>query len=307
MIMEISNKKKKYKASVTVEAAISFTLTIFILILVVGPLFILKKSVVSITEMEKLNRLSCYFEEYKYHGKNLASNSEAFKKINEYIENFDDAEDYINSGYILYKLIENDIDKNNPFNNIDNLTSLNENIYDEETGIVKYDILYSFKLPLNVLSINNINQRFVVNRRAFIGANEDRFSEKEKLLEIYLARNYKVYGVYHISPTCTYLKKDLKSGNFIHISSERNENGEKYSKCGYCIKGRVDDDTIYFYTMYGHLFHKNNNCPLMTAYVSKVSNDYIEKYNLKLCVRCKKKYGNVNNEEENEIDNDGEE
>ncbi len=41
----------------------------------------------------------------------------------------------------------------------------------------------------------------------------------------------------------------------------------------------------------------------MTAYVSKVTSDYIEKYDLRLCTRCAKKYGNAN-ENENVDDNE---
>ena len=291
--MEILKNKKHYKASVTVEAAISFTLTIFILFMIIGPLFIIRKSADIVTEMNNINKLACYYEEAKYQLENNATSSEIKKKINDYIEGFDEAKDYINAGYALYHLYNVYKDKDDPLNNISNLTSLNENIYDEETGIVKYDFLFEFKLPLNVIKVKNLEQRFVVSRRAFIGASEDRFDENDKETEIFLARNFKIYKVYHMSPTCTYLKKELLSGNKSHISTERNESGERYSKCNYCIKERVDDTTIYFYTVYGHLYHKNKNCPLMTAYVSKVSSSYIEKYDLRLCSRCEKKYGDI--------------
>ena len=299
--MEILKNKKIYKASVTVEAAMSFTLTIFILFMIIGPLFIIRKSADVITEMNTLNKLACYYEEARYQiGKN-ATSSEAMKKVNDYVEDFDEAENFINAGYVLYHLYESHKDKDDPLNNINNIVSLNDKVYDEDTGIVCYDFLFDFKLPLNVLKVKNIEQRFVVSRRAFIGASENRFDEGDDEAEIFLARNFKIYKVYHMSPTCTYLKKELLSGNKSHINTERNESGERYSKCTYCIKERVDDTTIYFYTVYGHLYHKNKNCPLMTAYVSKVASSYIEKYDLRLCSRCEKKYGS---EKGNEKDNE---
>lgn len=301
--MEILKNKKSYKASVTVEAALSFTLTIFILFMIIGPLFIIRKSSDVLTEMNTLNKLACYYEESRYQINKNATSSELSKKLNDYIEDFDEAENYINAGYVLYHLYDSYRDKDDPLNNISDLVSLNDKVYDEDTGIVRYDFLFDFKLPLNVLKVKNIEQRFVVSRRAFIGASEDRFDENDDAEEVFLARNYKIYKVYHMSPTCTYLKKELLSGTKSHINTERNESGARYSKCNYCIKERVDDTTIYFYTVYGHLYHKNKNCPLMTAYVSKVTSDYIEKYDLRLCTRCAKKYGNAN-ENENVDDNE---
>ena len=159
--------------------------------------------------MNTLNKLACYYEEARYQiGKN-ATSSEAMKKVNDYVENFGEAENFINAGYVLYHLYESHKDKDDPLNNINNLVSLNDKVYDEDTGIVCYDFLFDFKLPLNVLKVKNIEQRFVVSRRAFIGASEDRFDEGDDEEEIFLARNFKIYKVYHMSPTCTYLKKEL--------------------------------------------------------------------------------------------------
>ena len=109
--MEILKNKKSYKASVTVEAALSFTLTIFILFMIIGPLFIIRKSSDVLTEMNTLNKLACYYEESRYQINKNATSSEPSKKLNDYIEDFDEAENYINAGYVLYHLYDSYRDK----------------------------------------------------------------------------------------------------------------------------------------------------------------------------------------------------
>lgn len=288
---------KNLKASITVEASLSFTIMAFIIFLMIGPLFIIKTSSDLLLVMNEASKKRCNYEMLKYNTKEL----EIHNKVKNYISDipilgkyFNDIEDIANTTFIALQM-ENKYDENNlEYKNINYMYNINNQIYDEDKGIVKYDYEVGFNLPYNILFISNIKKRLVVNRRAFIGAPYDRFTNEEDNGEyIYVANNYTNSSVYHIYINCTHLKKNTYEFLYSNLSDMRNENNGKYSKCTYCFDGiRINENTICFATSYGDRFHYKNNCPLMTAYVSKIPKSSIEEYKLRLCERCKRKEEN---------------
>ena len=284
---------KYLKGSITVEAAFTFTLTIFVLFLMLGPLLIIKTSSDFIVELNEMSKLRCNYEMIKY----AAKDTSIYKKIDEYLSendslgtNIDNVEDAINYSAMLFNFSNKYDDAHSEYRNISFMYDMNTDTYDENTGIVKYDYLVLFSLPLNVLHINGVNKRLVNLRRAFIGTDGDRFDgESESGDMVYVARNVTNSYVYHNDINCTYLIKKTINFQYSNLSSHRNYNNKTYSKCDYCFKGiNLNSDTEIYVTQYGDRFHSYSTCPRMTAYVTKIPRENIEIYNLRPCFRCVK-------------------
>lgn len=287
-------KNRKLKASITVESAFSFTLTVFILVLMLGPLFVIKTSSDIMIEMNNVSKLRCNYEMLK----NSVEDTSAYEKFKEYVEsvdflekNFRNIENVLNYAGMVLNFSNKYSTSSSEYQNLSSVYSLNNEVYDEKTGIVNYDFNFSFKLPYNVLNINEVEKRLVSYRRAFIGADGDRFDGLNDNGDyVYVANNHVNSNVYHSDINCSYLIKNTYSFTYDTLSTKRNELNQKYTKCSYCFKKiKIKSDTICYATSYGERFHYKSNCPNMTAYVSKILREDIEKYNLTLCSRCKRK------------------
>lgn len=284
-------KSKKLKASITVEATFSFTITVFVLFLMLGPLLIIKTSSDILLKLNEMSKTRCNYEMIKYSSKDLS----IFEKIESFTtskgideENISNIENALNDFTFYLDINALYDDSHSEYRNVNSIYNIGYNIYDTETHIVKYDYLFDFILPYNVLNIDGVLKRLVSNRRAFVGSDGDRFDAGFEEGEfIYVANNYVNSLVYHLDINCTYLVKKTQSVEYKNVGSHRNYNNQKYSKCDYCFKKiRIDDDTVCYITQYGDKFHYKDNCPLMTAYVTKIPKEHIEGYNLRPCFKC---------------------
>lgn len=289
VFMTIENKK--LKASITVEAAFSFTITVFVLFLMLGPLLIIKTTSDFLVELNNMSKLRCDYEMIKYFSKD----SDIYRKINDYIEDngtrlddIDEIEDIVNNTAFYVSFTNKYGEDEREYRNINSIYNINPSIYDEENYVVLYDYLVDFLLPYNVLNIDGVINRLVSSRRAFVGSDGDRFDDNfEEDDFVYVANNYVNSLVYHLDINCTYLVKKTNSTEYKNISNYRNYSNQKYSKCDYCFKNiRMNQNTICYITQYGDRFHYRDDCPLMTAYVTKIHKDSIESYNLRPCFKC---------------------
>ena len=287
-------KNKKLKASITVEAAFSFTITVFVLFLMLGPLLIIRTTSDLLIELNDMSKIRCDYEMIKYGSKD----SNIYRKIKDYIGDSDVTEDSIeyiedlsNNALFMLDFTNRYDESEREYRNIDFIYSMNHDIYDNTSNVVKYDYLVDFLLPYNVLNVDGVLKRLVNNRRAFVGSDGDRFDKDFEDGEyIYVANNYVNSLVYHVDINCTYLIKKTTSVEYKNIGNHRNYNNQKYSKCDYCFKKiKLKSKTICYITQYGDRFHYRDDCPLMTAYVTKIPKDYIEGYNLRPCFKCAKK------------------
>lgn len=285
---------KKLKASITVEAAFSFTITVFVLFLMLGPLLIIRTTSDLLIELNNMSKTRCDYEMIKLTSKD----SNLYKKVKEYIDDIGVTEDSIeyiedlsNNAMFMLDFTNRYDETEREYRNIDYIYSMNQDIYDDASNVVKYDYLIDFLLPYNVLNVDGVIKRLVSNRRAFVGSDGDRFdAEPEDGEYIYVANNYVNSLVYHLDINCTYLVKKTTSVEYKSVGSHRNYNNQKYSKCDYCFKKiKLKNETICYITQYGDRFHYRDDCPLMTAYVTKIPKDYIEGYNLRPCFKCAKK------------------
>ena len=287
-------KNQALKASITVEASFTFTITIFVFFLMLGPLFIIKTSSDFMLELNNLSKSRCDYEMIKYGAKDTTM----YKKVEDYLNNNDELskgieklEDVVNYSAMLLKFHNRYDALQSEYNNISLMYDMNSDTYDVDTGIVKYDYLVSFNLPYNFFNIENISKRLVNVRRAFIGSDGDRFSsETEVGNTVYVARNVTNSSVYHSDINCTYLKKKTINFEYSNLSTHRNYNNKKYSKCDYCFKSiSLNGNTKCYVTQYGDKYHSISTCPKMTAYTTQLPIECIDEYNLRPCFRCVKK------------------
>ena len=75
----------------------------------------------------------------------------------------------------ISKLFNLNIDKKNAYSNNDLIIPNYMKVYDENTGMIKYDLTVFFKLSFDFFNLPDLYQRFVSNKRAFIGIDGNRF------------------------------------------------------------------------------------------------------------------------------------
>ena len=287
----------KLNGSITVEAAFSFTITIFVLFLMLGPLLIIKTSSDVLIKLNEASTTRCNYEMLKID----LEDTELARRISDRIEendflneNLSLIENIINFGSMLLDFNDEYGEDKREYRNINYIYNKNVDVYNEETDEVRYDFVFGFNLPYNLFHIEDVRKRLVSNRRAFVGAIGDRFSLTEESGDfVYVANNHIHSNVYHLFIDCTYLVKRTTEVVYRDMDSQRNEANHRYSKCDYCFNRiRLQNDTVCYITEYGDKFHYKSNCPLMTAYITKIPREKIEEYNLNLCSRCSRRESN---------------
>ena len=293
----------KYNCSITIEASLSFSIALFVLFLILGPLFVLESSVYIMNKLNETSKYMSYYQMVEKNINNFNDRTDVKNLTNDGIENLEldknlnnkDIKDSIknltNYGIIIADLLSKNIDKNNAYSNISMILPNNTDVYDEDKGIIKYDLNIFFKLPLNLFKIPDLYQRFVSVRRAFIGIDGNRFINDQGLIEneeIYVSNNFLRSHVYHNKLNCNRLKKNTTRVSYHNIKNYKNDDNDDYIKCNYCFKNvQLESNTYVYITTYGIRFHSYDSCPLMTAYINIVPKSYIEEYELRLCEICK--------------------
>ena len=293
----MSRFSRKLNASITVEATFSFTLTIFILFLMLGPLLIIKTTSDILIKLNDASKVRCNYEmiHTELKGYNIYNKVESYINENEFLDaNLKNIENIINFGAMILDFIDEYDESKSEYRNISFIYNKNNEVYNEETDEVLYDFIFSFSLPYNLLHVDDISKRLVNNRRAFVGSIGDRFSLKEDSGDyVYIANNFKYSNVYHLFIDCTYLKKNTEEVLYEDIPQRRNQNRHKYTKCDYCFKKiKINENTVCYITEFGDRFHYRSDCPVMTAYVTKIPKDIIDSYNADICERCKNREKN---------------
>lgn len=284
-------KKKLYDASITVEATFSFVIVMFIMFLMLGPLFSIKTTSDILIKIDDIVSNRCNYETIKY----KATSSNIYRKINNRVplEKFDmsKALDLMSYGLFFYDMNTMYEENKREYRLVDFIFDYSDPVYDETSGVVRYDYEINFKLPYNLLNTNSFSERFVGSRRAFIGSDGNRFATLFDIGDyVYVANNHVYSNVYHTHLSCHYLNKNTFSFRYEDLSEQRNDVGGKFTKCPYCFRGiKLKNDTECFGTKYGERFHYRSDCALMTANIMKIKKEEIEIRGLRLCSVCEKK------------------
>lgn len=283
---------KKYKCSITVETALAFTFMMIILFSSLGPIFMCKTSASLILDMDKLTKDFSYIKavEWEQSTKNidrLYDNEELKTDIDIDLSDYKDGiKNLINIAIIRQILLKDNGDNNNPFCNIKDIIPKDYEIYDEEKGLIKYDLQVTFKEPLNLFNIKDIDNRFISYRRPFIGSDGNRQGNNiatSSEAGFFTADDYKIYHIYHTYRDCFRLEKDVKKISYDEIT-------DKYTACARCFKG-INDYINYdiYITETGKKFHKDPRCSTMTAIVTERDKKFIDENALRLCDVCAKR------------------
>lgn len=158
------------------------------------------------------------------------------------------ADDVIDKGYLLTKLIKNtgtEAIKGEGFvSKIEGLKVIEGKIDD---GIIHFVIKYKMKLPM-------INRYITIVQGSYTKdwTGTDICSKSEK---VYITENGEVY---HSSLDCSYLVVNI-SKTTVEIARE-NYNGTKYSPCKICVKSKLEVGESVFVTEDGNKYHTSLTC-----------------------------------------------
>lgn len=287
-------KNKKYKCSITIETTISFIIMIFVLFMSLGPLFMCKKSADIITNLDKITKDYSYIKtieednnlkDIKRLINNKIYNSDVDIELNNRKESI---ANLLNVTLVSSMLGRGNNDKNNPFCNIDRIFPMNAIEPEVNNDTIIYDYLITFKEPLNILNISDINQRYLLYRRPFIGSDGNRqlnFISSTSEANYYTAEDYKKTKIYHIYRDCYYLEKKVYEKEYLDVK-------DIYTPCAFCVNKISNYEGMILYTTdTGNSFHTKEKCPSMTAIVTNRNKKFIDDNGLRLCSACERKKG----------------
>lgn len=276
-VMQAQNEKKmnkKFNASLSIEAAIAMSIFIIAVSSLLGPFIILKNN--SLT----LNQINNSISKNISYTKALETVLEKRSDKDDVISNLNKQYDIIllssNTIYSIYKSVNDSIELCIPLNN---------DIYNEKTNIIEYDVDLIHKVPFsNILGVH-VGQELVSSRRAFVGAHPARWNNSNDNINnddvVFISKNASNSGVYHLSEFCTYLRHKLNE------VTEKDAKKE-HTVCSYCkLKfSDVKNKNKVYITQYGDSYHYSNNCPIIYAYIKKVLKSSVP--DMHCCSKCDK-------------------
>ena len=98
-------------------------------------------------------------------------------------------------------------------------------------------------------------------------------------------------SAYHLYSDCTYLKADVKSVRGDELKTRRNEDGEIYYACEFCAKNReAAAEETYYITPWGTRFHTDRECKALEKKIQTIAIEDVG--NRHLCGKCEKRHNN---------------
>ena len=151
--------------------------------------------------------------------------------------------------------------------------------YDEESGILDIVACYSYEIPFFSDIVGNL--RFIqrVRCRAWLGL--DLSAGGSDVSEGQIVYITPSGTVYHLTMSCPYLDLSVSSIAFEDVSSARNKNGQKYTKCSSCFNAA--SETVYI-TDYGTKYHSSLSCSALKRTVIAI--DISEVGDRSACSKC---------------------
>ena len=132
--------------------------------------------------------------------------------------------------------------------------SMTDSEIDIESGIG--DIIVSYKIKIPFLSDNTFTLPFTQRCRFKFWTGESLTNEDAGNI-VYITENGTVY---HTDLTCYHLNVSVSKTTYGDVSSKRNTNGAKYTKCAYCCKDDLNDSSIVYITDSGTKYHSSLGC-----------------------------------------------
>ncbi len=152
---------------------------------------------------------------------------------------------------------------------------------------IRYVANYDAVLPFSVLGLQHLSQQVVASRRAWIGADGNRWSDGpgEGTVDdpiVYVST--RDTDVFHTTRACSYLTHDILEARGEDMRTLRNKFGGKYSPCATC-RPNLSMETVY-YTLAARSYHTTPSCRTISSNVQDMKRSEAESYGKHACVRC---------------------
>ncbi len=157
---------------------------------------------------------------------------------------------------------------------------------DTITYIANYDAV----LPFSVLGLKSLHQQVVASRRAWIGANGNRWADAgsgstEDDPTVYVSVRDDA-SAYHTTISCSYFSHDIQSARGEDMRTMKNSFGSRYSPCASCRPG-LSSETVY-YTLTARSYHASPTCKTISSHIESMPKSTAVAYGRHPCVRCGK-------------------
>jgi hypothetical protein len=146
-----------------------------------------------------------------------------------------------------------------------------------------YIRLYDSRMAAAPFPTLNFGTRWTMQQvevRAWVGYTGESFQENAKGQIVYVALNGEVY---HKSRDCTYLRLTVRAIAASSVKKERNQSGERYTACEYCVTAGRSSGIVYI-TDYGTSYHASSACQGLKRTIMAVP--LSETSGLRSCSRC---------------------
>lgn len=98
---------------------------------------------------------------------------------------------------------------------------------------------------------------------------------------VYITKNGRVY---HTTKECSHLSLKIRKINYQQLSIERNNYGQKYSRCTICVKSEPTIDSNIFVTEDGTKYHNSLTCSGLLRNIITIEKSKVK--NMLPCSRC---------------------
>lgn len=273
------NPARKLHSSMTVEAALCLSLFIFASVVLMMPLLMIHQQRNISRALEQNARLlsKLHYIEYVQSTSSENSYSDTDK------DKIQLSEELLHSGETVLSafLLEQQLSK--PL--LEHLDLLTETEIDIES--IQYVANYDFRLPFSVLSLSSLPQQVISSRRAWIGAEGNRWMDQNETLSdddpvvFYSTRES---NVYHSSLSCSYISHDILTASGSQMSSITPKYGGHFHPCLGCRPSK-NTKTVY-YTAGGRSYHATVNCKTLSSYIQEMPLSKAKALGKHACVRC---------------------
>ncbi|SFG33997.1 hypothetical protein SAMN05216356_10637 [Oribacterium sp. WCC10] len=258
------------RSSYTVEASLALTLVIFACVILITPLLILnhqRNASIILEDNARMVAQEKYIEYYKKKDGTIKLDTDILNSIETSVSALSLAHQIEQPGMEHIDLLSDSevTDKN-----------------------IKYVANYKALLPFSVFGLNSIPQQVVASRRAWIGADGNRWMEnngnppKSDDATVYVSTRDS--DVYHTTMSCSYITHDIMETSGAVIKAMRTKFGGRFSPCASC-KPNYRMSVVY-YTSGARSFHSTNTCKTLSSYIQAMKKSQAESAGKHACIRC---------------------
>ncbi len=258
------------RSSYTIEASLALTIVIFACVILITPMLILNHQRNASIIMEENARMVAqekYVEYYK-------TKDGTIKLDNDILST---AETTMSALSLASKIEEP---------GMKHIDMLSDSQVDSTN--IRYVANYEAVLPFSFFNVNSISQQIVASRRAWIGANGNRWmtanvnTSSSDDPTVYVST--KDSDVYHTTMECTYITHDIHSVSGAEIKNLHTKFGGRFAPCASCRPNSRMEKV--YYTSGARSYHSTPTCKTISSYIQPMKKSEAEAAGKHLCVRC---------------------